>query len=283
VIENSVRTEDDDKSKEKGGEPEEKGLEPNGICKDCGHQMRAEAKFCDQCGDSMEAAPLEDDSLEGEGGDGDKPGKKDPAPKSDAAKTGSIAAVFGLRDNASALAIKTAALKLRDSMSRVMAATFTETADAAVGAVLAHASDVKRLAEVEGENKALRARASHTERMDLLHKLAAANIPGMPRGELLVDVVADDGTKKVQPSKMYREMKLGTLRELSARKLKDAPVARRANPFEPDAKSAQAASEAGAAQIVANDPLVRKIAESSSAPADRIAASFAALSATWNQ
>jgi hypothetical protein len=123
-------------------------------------------------------------------------------------------------------------LGLRAAIEQCQQITGTSSVDSMVGAVMAHASDAKRLASVEEKNRSFAKAAAYRERMDLLQKLSSAGLPGYTRGELFVDVV-DEKTeaRSVRPSPVYSEMKLGTLRGLVTAKLAAAPKSPTKSPF----------------------------------------------------
>lgn len=294
----SVRAEDDpDKKPEESGEQERTGLEPDGVCKTCGHQNENDSKYCDQCGETMEAKPLESEDDEPdqesatESPDEDassepaKPGERrsaQPAPEKDERAAQTMNQILGLRPNASALAQKTAVLRMRDVMAQCMTATRTKTMDAMLGAVIAHASDATRVAKLEEQTRAFAKRDAHQKRMALLNKLAAGKLPGYSRGELFVDLVNEDGSRRgVRPVKMYAEMRLATLEEFVASKLKGAAKTARTTPFEASRAEAEHAEAAGRTEIASSLSYVKEAQDRSSASAEQIARTAAELEKQW--
>jgi len=231
------------------------GSEPDHICDNCGMQNEADAKYCDQCGQSMDAKPMP--SAEG---------PCDP-PKS------TIRGALGLRENASDLAVKTAVLAMRNTLDQCRKLTASSSDAALIGAVRAHADDAKRVGELEGKVKAMTGTAAKRERNDLLLKLAAAGLPGYLRGDLFTDAVVD-GKKVSSPSAMFATTPLPTLREFVSKKLAGG-IKTRATPFEPSEKAARLGH--------ADKNIVDRVADTSYLSREKIEASAAALEAEWNK
>jgi len=144
----------------------------------------------------------------------------------------------------------------------------------AEGALRALADDASEVAKLRAEIKTVKQREARRERLDLLRKLAAANLPGYTRGELFVDVERDGKLVPV-PAPMYDEMKLATLRGLVAAKLKTANQAATSTPYQPSQAAAQVASSQASVDIVA--PQASQFSARSTAGADKLAAAAAAL------
>lgn len=250
------------KNESESGQSAEGNPEPppadKAECAGCGAANDDDAKYCDKCGTPMALdsdAPSDDDGGEESRSEGEPakeertavpppPPDKEERVQSHQGKT--TAEILGIRPGSSDLAIKNAALRMRAATDRCMVATETKTLDGMVGAVIAQADDARRMAVVEAENANHRKLSASRERMDLLRKLSAANLPGYTRGELFIDSVDDKtGKKTVKAAPIYEEMKLGTLRGFVDSKLKNvAPTARR-TPFEPDPKTLVSAGAAG--------------------------------------
>jgi hypothetical protein len=109
--------------------------------------------------------------------------------------------------------------------------------------------------------------------MDLLRKLASANLPGYTRGDLFVDVESNGKLVPV-PAPMYDEMKLSTLRGLVNGKLKSAPRTQVA-PFQPSQTAASQAANQATVDVVA--PQATQFSGRSTASTDKLAAAAAAL------
>ncbi len=253
-----VRTEDEKPKGEDGGE-KPAGKEPDAICKSCGHQQEMDAKYCDQCGDSMEAPPLEDPDADDDGEKKDespapKPGaalpeKKEPA-KEARSPSATFASLLGLRPGASDLAVKTAIIRKLTVTDFVATLTGTTDENTQLGQLRAMSEDAKESGKLRRTTAELKARTDARERLDLLKSLAAAGLPDYPRGNLLIDEVAENGRLvSTNPAPAYAEMKIGTLRGLVTAKLANASpnapgLAANRSPFtpaEPDPIAAGAA------------------------------------------
>lgn len=272
----ALRAEDDpEKKDEESEEPEQKeGLQPDGICNSCGHQMRNEAKYCDQCGGSMEAAPLEseedEEPKEAASEDPEKkdeePSKPEPAAKFPAAKStgASFAALLGLRDGASDLAIKTALVRKLQVVDYAATLTGSDREDRMLGQLRAMSEDAKESGRLRASLTKVRQRAEGRERLDLLKSLVAANLPDYPRGNLLVDEIGGNGrVVGIVPAPAYAEIKIETLRGLVRGKLANAAPAARASkspftPAEPDPVRAKSATQNHRIEQAKKNPVVVK-------------------------
>lgn len=185
----------------------------------------------------------------------------------------SVAALFGLHASASAPAVKAAALPYVALAKAAMGLTGARSPREAEGALRALADDAAEVGKLRAEVKAVKQREARRERLDLLRKLASANLPGYTRGDLFVDVERDGKLVPV-PAPMYSEMKLSTLRGLVAGKLKSAP-ATKAAPFQPSQAAATQAANQATVDVVA--PQASQFAGRSTANADKLAAAAAAL------
>ena len=222
----AVRAEDDAAEKPMG-------KEPDGVCKACGHQQEEDAKYCDQCGDSMEAAPLEDPDGDGDGDDDKKKDSSDEKPKPAATPPppmketrgagASFASLLGLRKGASDIAIKTALVRKLQVVDYVGALTGVSDEGEMLGQLRAMSEDAKQSGQLRRSSAELRKRTEASERLDLLKSLAAANLPEYPRGNLLIDEVNESGVRtSVKPAPLYAETSLATLRGLVKGKLANA-------------------------------------------------------------
>ncbi len=246
-------------------EPKE-GMEPDHICKNCGMQQKPEAKYCNQCGDSMEAAPLEDPDGDGDAkakasGDEPKPAAAFPDKKETQGST--LATLLGLRKGASDLAVKTALVRKLQVTDYVAALTGTTDEGAQLGQLRAMSEDAAASGKLRRDVSEMRTRADSTERLDLLKKLAASNLPDYPRGNLLVDDVAENGrVTATKPAPAYAEMKLSTLRGLVNAKISNAAPAAERSPFvaQPDPAIAAQSAHAYAVEEAKKHPVVQKAA-----------------------
>lgn len=160
---------DGDKDPQSTREP---GTQPDAACKGCGMENRAEAKFCDQCGASMAAEPVE-------------PPASDPKPKPGAparAPGPMLASVPALRTDLGR------ANKILTAIAAMVGARDHGEILGAVEATVADAGKSKRYRE---ERNVARVAGESRERMDLLVSLYTADPKGHPRGKLVVDVVGE--------------------------------------------------------------------------------------------
>lgn len=246
----AIRSEEPGKDEPKPDAPADK---VSSECGSCGLNNETDAKFCKGCGASM--ATRAEDEPEEEPKPEERAAPPAPAkPGAQARSYASIAQAAGLREGASTLAIKTSVVRMRQSLDRYMTATGARTMDELDGAIAAIAEDAKRLAKVEQDMAALKARADEKERMDLLLKLAAADLGGdNARGQLIVDQVDDvTGARTMipNPKSLIASAPLGKLRGYVTAKIDNtAPTAAAApkrSPFEPDADAVQAAASGAA-------------------------------------
>lgn len=222
------------------------GMKPSPDCANCGMRNKDTAKFCDQCGESMAAKGAVEDPPADTPADapGKPPAPKPPTPDSHSAShSASIATMLGLPANASAPAVRTALVPYLSLATRAMKLTDTRSPAKAMGALQSLADDAGETGDLRTRLAAAEKREAWDKRMVLCRKLAAADLPGYPRGDILVDKVAQDGTRTVQPAKVYAEMNLDTLDGLVTGKLASrapgAPDAPRRNPFQPPAPPAE--------------------------------------------
>lgn len=279
-----ARAEGDGEEPQKPGRhPEPDGDEPRDEDDDEPEEppSKEEKKaFCAYCGNKLPGMESESEEPDGDEGD-DEPAKEDRmsarAAVSNAQISAAIAPLFGLSAGASVPAVKTAALAYARLGKAVMTATATVDPQTALGAFRALHDDAKESAKVKSENKQLRAASNHREKMDLLHRLAAADLPGYSRGELFVDREVN-GKVVVEPAPEFAEMKLATLRGLVDRKTAGHTVAQR-NPYEPDREKAREAKTEASAEKFIETPLVAAASQRSTADREQLARTAAALEA----
>ena len=276
------------------------GTEPSPACAKCGSANEVNAKYCDQCGESMAAQPLaseepappaeepeepESESAAEEPADPEKPSPPMPAkPKAAPPAMGpkasaSIASLLGLHASASAPAIKSAILPLVALAQHAVKLTGVRDASEAVGALSALAADAAEVGTLRTKLATAQSAANARERLDLLKQLAASG--AHPRGELLEDVVEGDRVVGVRPAKLWgpgpEGRTLANLRGYVRTKLASmtttasdvAPTAAaKPSPYQPDA------TRVSAVNVTDRD---REIAQSGGYDPAAVAASRAAL------
>lgn len=237
-----------------------------------------------------ETEPEMADGEEGEDEEGEEPIEPDAKAKAPAAATarkpaGSLVALAGLPVGASDLAIRNS---LRDRVGVYQhAAKLTGATNPGeiTGHLDAIAHDAAACASMRVERDEAKRKANAAERLELLRKLAAANVH--TRGELFADVIDEKTGKRagVRPATLWGPgpsgRSLQNLRGYTAQALaKVAPDASRRTPFEPDATSAEQAAgkrasgepSASAIEAAKKNPAVIKAASRPGAkPIDEIA------------
>jgi ClpP class serine protease len=268
-------------------------------CGSCGAANDDDAKYCDKCGEPMSGvgggeerdeepdgekdpkeARAEDDDEDDDDDDDDK-GKsaRRAEPPATPAHAGSLAAIFGLRAGASHPAVKTAAIAYTALGRAVMSATGTKSPGEAQGALRSLVEDAAEAAELRAALSASKKREVRREKMDLLTKLAAKNIAGYPRGDLLVDREVN-GALVTGPAKMYDEMPLSTLRGFVNGKLKgQSPAGPQRTPFDPDPNRARTSTENALVEADLGTPFIQDLASRSTASAEQLAKTARALEA----
>lgn len=295
----ATRSEDPKDPEKKEPDPEsepEKTPSDKMECGKCGEANDDDAKYCDKCGEAMstEAATEEPDGekkkpeearADGDGDDdGDEGARAEPPPPEERraaapSHAGSLASIFGLREGASHPAIKSAAIAYANLGRAVMSATGTKSPSEAQGALRSLTEDAAEVTELRTSLAASQKREIRREKMDLLMKLAAKNLPGYPRGELLVDREVK-GKLVVGPAPMYDEMPLATLRGFVNGKLKgQAPAGPERTPFDPDPARARGATENALVDADLGTPFIQDLASRSTASAEQLAKTARALEA----
>lgn len=166
----------------------EAGAQPSGVCAGCGMGNRAEAKFCDQCGASMAAPPMEPPP----GKDGAPTSSKRPGALAARAAQGHRVAPAAL---ASVPALRTALSRAEGRLARIAALVGAQGVAGVEGAVEATVADAQKAKRYREERNAARVAADFRERMDILASLSAADPKGHPRRNLVKDKL--DGDKIV--------------------------------------------------------------------------------------
>lgn len=303
----ATRSEEDPKKKDPEA-PESAEPEPPPAdkmeCTKCGKANDDDAKYCDGCGEPMGSMQAESDEppdgekepkerTEDGDGDGDEDARAEPPPENRRAAAaapspvhaGSLASIFGLREGASHPAIKSAALSYVKLGRAVMAATGTKGPGEAQGALASLVDDAAEVGELRTAIAASQKREVRREKMDLLMRLAARNIAGYPRGDLLVDREVKDREGRsvlvTGPAPMYEEMSLSTLRGFVNGKLKgQAPAAApERTPFDPDPARARAVTDEAVMEADLGTPLIQDLASRSTASAEQLAKTMRALEA----
>src|SRR6185312_4951208 len=160
----------------------------------------------------------------------------------------SLASILGAAGE-SPLALKTAAIGLRQVADTARGVTGKTDPSEVVGGLLAIPEKLERGRVAREELAQVRADADAKERRILAFKLA--DMPGM-RSKVLADVLDEAGRRKLDAAgkpivrirTRYATMDLGTLRGLPADLGADAPPPRR-NPFEPSEPLAREAASHG--------------------------------------
>lgn len=247
-----TRMEGDEKPEKTDDGPESakaEGLKPDGICKACGMGNPISHKFCAQCGESMEAKPLDEEEPA-------PPSSKPPPPGGDKKmaapdrmpSNASLASIVGATVD-TPLAIKTAAIALRQVRDAAAGVTGHRDAAKIVGGLLAVPERLERGRAATIALAERTAQAELAERKVLAHRLVAA----MPtiRSKVFADLLDDAGGRRLdtkgKPQVRVRsaygpeKMPLATLRTFVESVEKDGPAQRR-NPFAPDEDAAKLAA-----------------------------------------
>ena len=228
-----ARPEEEDEAPPSSKRP---GLEPDGKCGACGMQNEDDAKFCDQCGKSMAARPSPRE-----------PGKEASAqpPKRVAAigPDAAYAELAGVPSGSSVPVIKGAMAGLTHLSRHVLAAFDLSDPERALAAFDDCFQLAARVPQMEAKLKEQEERA----KLELGRKIVALKIDGYPRGDVLQDIVNDDGKRVgVRLAREYRDMSLARMDE-KYRRLAARNPQRKATPFEPDEQTSRAAGSAGGA------------------------------------
>lgn len=204
------------------------GKEPDGKCADCGSQNEENAKFCDQCGASLAARPMEADRSE----------ERQQPPAPDRMSTSSLNAILGVPEGASLPVQKAAALDLRSVYDHAAKLTGEKSAGRVRGALNALAKDASDGARANRDLRELRERSDAKERLQLAHRFVKL---GDPRER----VYRLDADGKVAGLKSYyANAPLDELRgEVEAREKAQPPT----SPFREDRERAETAAKEGGA------------------------------------
>lgn len=256
----AVAAEGDDKEKDDAGDaPPPEGEEPSSACAACNSANEPNAKFCDQCGGSM--AAVADDA---EPESSKKPGAAKPAavtPPAAMSPSASLASILGATSE-NPLALKTAAIQLRQIADTARGVTGQSTPDRIVGSLLSMPSRLDAAKQIEADrkvekaerekaDKAAKIKADNAERLALVKRGIASGAPEMARGKVYKDIVGEDNKRvgvALQP--WVAEMRLGTLRGMVEGYEASAP---KVNPFEPNKDASEAASKDASGAPIGGD------------------------------
>lgn len=252
--------ENDPKIKAEGDEmpPKKPGEEPEAAgCKRCKETLGDGANYCAKCGAPV-GAEMPDEEPEEEP-ESSKPGALL------ALGSGTIAAMLGLRPDASEPAIKMALSAVLSEVRYVRKVLGAADLPGVKGKLRAMAEDVREGVKAKADLAKAKASNEKRERIDLLLSLSAAGLPGYTRGELIEDVIGANAAGepivtgiKPKPGNPIANAPIGELRSFVSGKLANAPPADR-SPYEPseDRAREQSGTDAAAAKALANDPAIK--------------------------
>jgi ClpP class serine protease len=205
------------------------------VCIKCEEALEPEDKFCSECG----AEQTEEASEPSEPAATDD--KPMPPPSG-----ASVATMLGLRPGASDVATKTALASVLAEFNHVRKALCADSFGATRGKLSALAQDARQGVKAAQDLAKERAASEGRERVDLLLSLAKANLPGFPRGDLLVDECNARGDViGMKAAKFYARTPLAELRGFVSGKLANAGPSER-SPFEPSEANAKPGAKASA-------------------------------------
>lgn len=242
--------------------PEDAGLEPTGVCASCGMGNDDNAKFCNQCGASMAAQPLdaEDDDAPPSS---KKPGATAPVAAKRVSSDGTIAAILGASGE-SLPALKTRAIDLRQVIDTAAGVFGTTIPGEIVGALLGIPEQLAAGKTAIAEQAKSKVAAEKTERWELAKRLNALGLAGRSRSSIFTDTVDEDTGKRLSVGLRpeYARMDLNVFRGLVVGLERTHKTAARRDPFVPSRENAEAASlahnpkappgaEASAATVIA--------------------------------
>ena len=230
----------------------------------------------DEDDEEDDESPAKSDEDDDDDDEDEEPPAKEKKAKKVKASVSSLQSILGLHANASQPATRSAVMAYVSLGKAVMKATSTKNPSTALGAFQALVDDAAESVKLRADLKQLKAKANQRERLDLLTKLAKADIPGYSRGELFVDKETN-GKMTSEPSPVYAEMKLSTLRGLVESKLASDTPKKEANPFQPDPKLATANSSEARVELAKESKIVKGASSFSNASQDELARAASAL------
>jgi len=254
--------------------PEKPGESPADAsgCKRCGEMPGEDARYCAKCGEKVGAEMPDEDPEDDDAPESSKPGAR-------LAPAGaSVATMIGLHADASEPAVKTALAALlseRDHVRKVLGASDIHSVKGKLRAMSEDvAMGIKAAAALKTERKANEAR----ERMDHLLALAAADLPGLTRGELIEDVIGANAAGEpivtgIRPKagNPIANAPIADLRAYAAGKLANV-APRERSPYQPDEEAAKKPAAELSTKALENDPAVKQAVAAGVPLADAIAA-----------
>jgi hypothetical protein len=242
----------EDDAPEDGGEGAEAPASP-AECANCKQMNAAGSKFCNGCGTSMQAAEDDEPAPDSEEGPPSSVPASKPMPGKGA--SASLASILGVREGASEVAMRTAAMSAQRVVAYAAKLTGKSDHGEIIGGLEAIAKDAGEVGRLRTERNEAQRKANAAERMSLLDKLEAANIH--TRGELFVDVIEGERIVGRKPAPLWSSgpqgRSLENLRGYVALKLANAAPVAKGTPYEPDKERTEkvAKGEATKAQIEA--------------------------------
>lgn len=204
-------------------------------------------------------------------------------PRRSADAAGSLNEILGVPAGASGTRIKSAAARMRTTLDKVMTALGATDEDDLVGAAHAAASDLKRMAKVEAQNKKLNRQRRAERRMAAAKKLVAANVPGFARGDVFLDKIGARGERKLALAPEFQSMKLEVFESMVTRKVKTGRGRGvTTTPFSVDREEAAAAPAARSLKASEESEAVRRAAKNTQLDPKELAASHQALFGNQN-
>lgn len=222
---------DDDPESERGSEIPTK-------CGSCGVENQRDAKFCKGCGESMATKPMTEEASTDDPPPSSKPmGAARATAPARMSQDASLASILGASSD-SPLAIKTAAIAMRQIRDTAVGITGKSDAHEIVGSLL---TVPDRLARADRAAEAEAKRAAETakqERWSLAGRLNKLGLDAWPRSMIFTDEVNDAGERKAvgyadKSFSPISTMPLGQLRGMVESFEKSAAKKPR-DPFVPD-------------------------------------------------
>lgn len=233
-----------EEEKPEGGEGA-KGIDIPTKCATCSVENDKDAHFCKGCGKSMATTATEEPAP--------KPKEARVAAPAKMSADASLASILGASGD-SPLALRTAAINLRQIRDTAIGVTGQTAPGAIVGALLTMPERLAQ-ADLAAETERKRAvTAEHTARRDLASRLNKLDLAGWPRDAIFADRI-DDGTgKPMSPPPMTKTIAAWDLAEFRGYVEGFEKKTKARGPFEASRDRAQAgATEHGSregAQIV---------------------------------
>ncbi len=248
AVQGAARAEDDKDEKDKDPDaegddtPEDAGLEPSGVCASCGMGNNDNAKFCNQCGASMAAMPLDSEDDEAPPSS-KKPGAAAPMAAAKRMSTeASVAAILGATSD-SLPAVKTRAIDLRQLYDTAAGITGRSEPGAIVGAMLTYPARLAAADKAATDKKVEAAARAKTERSDYAKRLNALGLDGWPRSMIFDDKIGADDSRKVTLRPVIAQMDLSVLKSMvETYEGANRRENKKRDPFQPSRANAEAAA-----------------------------------------